>query len=243
MAKAIIFAAGLGSRLKPITDTVPKALVKVNGKTLLEHSLNHLKKYGIVDVAINVHHHADQIIRFIENKPVSGMNIFISDERNKLLETGGGLKKVTSFFENEPFFIACNVDIISDLNYNELIAFHQKENALATLVVRSRKTNRYFLFNEHADLCGWKNMQNNEIRLSNTQLQRLNPYAFSGIQVINAEMLSLLHSYGDAFSITDVYIKLCAFYKIKAFIDQTSYWIDVGTPSKLDEANKMNIDW
>jgi NDP-sugar pyrophosphorylase family protein len=239
MAKALIFAAGLGSRLKPITDTIPKALVKVAGKTLLEHALLHLQKYGITEVVVNVHHHAEQVIQHVKELSKYNIQIHISDERDKLLETGGGLKKAASFFKDEPFFIAYNVDILSNLNLSELLDYHRKEQTLATLVVRSRKTNRYFLFNERSELCGWKNMQNNEIRLTSTKIQKLKPFAFSGIQVINSEMLPLLQTWGDVFSITDVYIKLCAFYKIKAFMDNSSLWMDVGTPEKLEEANKV----
>jgi len=236
----MIFAAGLGIRLKPLTDTIPKALVEVNHKTLLEHVIAHLSQHQIQNIVINVHHHAEKVInQAIILADKYNVKIQISDEREKLLETGGGLKKAFNFLKHEPYFIAYNVDILSNLNLSELLTYHEKNNNLATLVVRSRKTNRYFLFNEYHDLCGWKNMQNNEIKLSNTKIQRLIPFAFSGIQVINSSMLPLLESWDEVFSITEAYIKLCTFYKIKAFIDNESFWMDIGTPEKLSEANKI----
>jgi len=242
MATAMIFAAGLGTRLKPLTDTTPKALVEVNQKTLLEHVIAHLSKYQIQNIVVNVHHHADKVIRqarlLAEKYHVT---IQISDEKDKLLETGGGLKKARNLLQNDAYFIAYNVDILSDLNLSDLLKYHEQNQNLATLVVRSRKTNRYFLFNEQHELCGWKNMQNNEIKLSNTKIQRLIPLAFSGIQVISRDMLPLLESWGDVFSITEAYIKLCTFYKIKAYIDNQSFWIDIGTPEKLEEANRINF--
>ncbi|NMD01560.1 MAG: nucleotidyltransferase family protein [Bacteroidales bacterium] len=242
MAKAIIFAAGLGTRLKPITDTIPKALVEVANKSLLEHAVAHLCLYGVTDIVVNVHHHAQKVIdkakKLAEKYPC---NITISDESDKVLETGGGLKKAAHLLQNEPYFIAYNVDILSDLNLALLVNFHLENKNLSSLVVRSRKTNRYFLFNEKMDLCGWKNMANNEIKLSSTKIQRLIPYAFSGIQVISSEMLPLLLYWGEVFSITDAYIKLCAFYKIQGFVDKDSFWMDIGTPEKLQEANRIRL--
>lgn len=242
MAKAIIFAAGLGTRLKPITDTIPKALVEVANKSLLEHAVAHLCSYGIKDIVVNVHHYAQKVIdKAKELAETYQCNITISDESEKVLETGGGLKKAAHLLQNEPYFIAYNVDILSNLNIASLIEFHQENQNLSSLVVRSRKTNRYFLFNERMDLCGWKNMANNEIKLSSSKIQRLIPFAFSGIQVISTEMLSLLQHWGEVFSITDAYIKLCAFYKIQGFVDKDSFWMDIGTPEKLQEANRIKL--
>lgn len=240
MAKAIIFAAGLGTRLKPITDTIPKALVEVANKSLLEHAVAHLCSYGITDIVVNVHHHAQKVIdKAKELLEIYPCTISISDESDKVLETGGGLKKAAPFLKDEPYFVAYNVDILSNLDIASLVDFHLKNKNLSSLVVRSRKTNRYFLFNEKMDLCGWKNMANNEIKLSSSKIQRLVPFAFSGIQVISNEMLSLLQHWGEVFSITDTYIKLCAFYKIQGFVDKNSFWMDIGTPEKLEEANRI----
>ncbi len=242
MAKAIIFAAGLGTRLKPITDTIPKALVEVANKSLLEHAVAHLCSYGIKDIVVNVHHHAQKVIdKTKELAKAYQCQITISDESDKVLETGGGLKKAAYLLQDEPYFIAYNVDILSNLNISSLIDFHLENQNLSSLVVRSRKTNRYFLFNERMDLCGWKNMANNEIKLSSSKIQRLIPYAFSGIQVISADMLSLLQHWGEVFSITDAYIKLCAFYKIQGYVDKDSFWMDIGTPEKLQEANRIKL--
>lgn len=240
MAKAIIFAAGLGTRLKPITDSIPKALVNVANKSLLEHAVAHLCLYGINDIVVNVHHHAQKVIDMCHKLSMNySCTITISDESDKILETGGGLKKASRYLQNEPYFIAYNVDILSNLNIASLIEFHLTNKNLSSLVVRSRKTHRFFLFNENMELCGWKNMTNNEIKLSASKIQKLIPFAFSGIQVISNDMLALLQHWGDVFSITDAYIKLCAFYKIKGFVDNNSFWMDVGTPEKLEEANRI----
>ncbi len=235
----MIFAAGLGTRLKPLTDSIPKALIEVGGITLLEHAIKHLFYYKITEFVVNVHHFAYQVIdKCIYLQKKYPITIQISDEREQLLETGGGLKKAAPYLQNEKYFIVYNVDILSNLNLEELVAYHLTCKSLATLSVRSRKTNRYFLFNEQMELCGWKNMLNNEIRLLNNKIQRLKPFAFSGIQVVNNEIFKLLQPWSGAFSITELYIQLCNFYKISALFDSTSFWIDVGTIEKLDEANK-----
>lgn len=242
MAKAIIFAAGLGTRLKPITDITPKALVEVGNKSLLEHAIAHLCSYGIKDIVVNVHHHAQKVIsKANELAKVYQCKIIISDESDKILETGGAIKKAAHLLQNEPYFIAYNVDILSNLNIYSLIDFHIKNQNFSSLVVRSRKTNRYFLFNEKMYLCGWKNMVNNEIKLSALKMHRLIPYAFSGIQVISNDMLPLLQNFGEVFSITDVYIKLSPFYKIQGYVDKNSFWIDVGTHKRLQEANRIFV--
>lgn len=238
--KAIIFSAGLGTRLKPLTDNIPKALVEVGGKTLLEHAIFHLKFYNVTDIVVNVHHFAEKVK---EQAKVLGkkydINIEISDESERLLETGGGLKKAKNYFINEDDFIAYNVDIISNLNIRSLIEFHKKQQPLVSLVVRGRKTTRYFLFNEKMELCGWKNMQTNEIIIRCKNVRKFYTLAFSGIQIINTKLLSLLDKWEDVFSITDVYIKLCEYYKIYGFIDNSSIWMDVGTIEKLNLANQL----
>ena len=242
MYKAILFSAGLGTRLRPITNSKPKALVDINETPLIEYALRHLIYYNVKDIIVNVHHFAEDVkntCNFLSKK--YKVNISISDETSLLLETGGALKKVQYFFNDVPYFIAYNVDILSNLNLSELIRHYEQNDALATLSVRSRKTSRYFLFNEKMELCGWKNMQNNEIKIRCTKIQRLRPFAFSGIQIISTDIFSLLKPFGDVFSITEAYINLCAFYRILGLYDATSFWMDIGTVDKLEEAKK-NID-
>lgn len=240
MIGAMIFAAGLGTRLKPITDNKPKALIEVGGIMLLEHAVRHLSRYNIRQLVVNVHHFAPQVIqkaRELEKK--YNLNIHISDESDQLLETGGGLKKASNYFSDTSAILLYNVDILSNLNLQHLIDYYQQQKPLALLSVRSRKTSRYFLFNENMELCGWKNMQNNEIRIQCSKLQKLKPFAFSGIQIVSSELLHLLQTWQGAFSITEVYIRLCAYYRILGLYDQDSFWMDVGTIEKLDEANKQ----
>ncbi|HEY5405521.1 MAG TPA: sugar phosphate nucleotidyltransferase, partial [Ginsengibacter sp.] len=156
--KAMIFAAGLGTRLKPFTDEHPKALVVINGKTLLQRNIEYLAKFGINDVIINVHHFADQIQKTLAKNKGFGSNITLSDESDAVLETGGGLKKAGWFFKNsdEPF-VVINADVLTDMNLKAMIREHKHLNPMATLAVTTRHTSRYFLFDEMPNLCGWRN--------------------------------------------------------------------------------------
>src|SRR3954454_8921550 len=153
--KAMILAAGLGTRLKPWTDEHPKALALVNGKSLLERTVKYLQQFGIDNVIVNVHHFAVQIIQAIESNKGWGSKIFISDETDEVLETGGGLKKAAHFFYGEENLVLMNVDVLTDMRLNKMITYHLSNNALATLATTERKPSRYFLFNEDDELCGW----------------------------------------------------------------------------------------
>ena len=238
-AKAMILAAGLGTRLKPFTLSHPKALAQVDGIPLLEYAIVHLKKHGFNDIIINVHHFSEQIVEFLKQKKYFDINITLSDESEKLLNTGGGLKKASGFFTDKRPFILYNVDVLTDLNLKDFYKSHVNSDALATLAVRGRKTSRYFLFNQLGHLCGWKNMATNEIKITNRTVSRLQPFAFSGIQVINHDVLEMLDKYEGAFSITDVYLELCANYKIVSFNHDKSFWLDLGTAEKVDYANNL----
>src|SRR4029078_11555375 len=163
--KAMIFSAGLGTRFKPWTDKHPKALAPVNGKSLLQRNIEYLQQYGIKDVIVNVHHFADQIIDAVEKNKGWGSNIIISDEKNEVLETGGGLLKAKDLFTPDEKFITCNVDILTDLDLGKLIAFHEKNKPLISFGVTNRKTSRYFLFDENNRLCGWRNTKTGEERI------------------------------------------------------------------------------
>lgn len=235
--KAMIFAAGLGTRLKPLTNSKPKALVEINGIPLLQIVISNLKKHGFNDIIINVHHFAGQIKEFLRENNNFNVNINISDESEKLLNTGGGLKKARHFFDDKPFLVH-NVDIISDLNLKDLYNYHLSKNAIATLAVRNRKTSRYFLFDKNMALCGWKNFKTNETKLTKTPASKLYSLAFSGIQVINPEIFSLIQQEG-AFSITDVYINLANSHYIAAYIHDDTLWMDMGKPENIAEAEKI----
>ncbi|MGA2822142.1 MAG: nucleotidyltransferase family protein [Bacteroidales bacterium] len=225
--KAMILAAGLGTRLRPITDTIPKALMKVDGRTLLEGAIRHLANYGVKEIIINVHHFADQIIQYLDRNSNFNLNITISDEKDQLLDTGGGLKKSSGFFHGrEPFFVR-NVDIISDLDLHSMMEYHIQSHSLATLAVRKRETSRYFLFNPGHRLCGWTNLKTGEKILSFESSGNLEMLAFSGIQILNPEIFTLITEEGK-FSLTTLYLRLAKEHLVKGFMDRASIWRDVG---------------
>lgn len=237
--EALIFAAGLGTRLKEFTHDKPKALVLLAGKPLIQHTIEHLINFGITHIIINVHHFADQVIEFIESNHSFGIQIDISDERELLLDTGGGLKKAGRFFNgNEPILIY-NVDVISNLDVNNLLEFHKRSMALATLVVRQRETSRYLMFNPDMFLTGWKNFSSGETIVSREDLfAESRPLAFSGIHIIEPKILDLITEEGK-FPIMDLYLRLAKDHPIKAYIDQSELWMDLGKPAQLAEAEKL----
>ena len=151
--KAMLLAAGFGTRLKPFTEHHPKALAEVNGKSLLQHNIEYLQQFDINDVVVNVHHFAEQIVQAIKNKNGWGSRVSVSDETDAILETGGGLRRAAPFFKDEEDFILMNVDVLTDLHLDEMIAFHKKNKPLATLATTNRETSRYLLFNEAGILC------------------------------------------------------------------------------------------
>ncbi|MFA4851294.1 MAG: nucleotidyltransferase family protein [Bacteroidales bacterium] len=233
--KAMIFAAGLGTRLKPITDNKPKALVEVNGKPLLEHVISRLQKYGYSDIIINIHHFAEQIKDFLKHKNNFGIHIEISDESDELLDTGGGLKKALWFFNDGMPFLVHNVDVLSDVDLESFYQSHIQSNSIATLAVRQRKTSRYFLFDDMLSLCGWKNTNTGEIKISKGNSDALIPLAFSGIQVLSPEIFELINETGK-FSMIDVYLRLATYNRITGFRHNTGYWYDLGKPDSIRDA-------
>ncbi len=234
--KAMILAAGLGTRFKPWTDKHPKALALVNGKTLLERNLLYLQSFGIKDVLVNVHHFAEQIRHAIIVNDGWGSNITISDESHELLETGGGLKKAAAYFDEGPF-ILMNADILTDLDLNKMISFHNENKPLATLAVMDRKSSRYFLFDQNTQLCGWRNTKSGEEIIS-IQNSALIEKAFSGIHIISPEIFPLMHQQGK-FSIVDVYLELAAAHTILGFDHSGSKLVDVGRPEAIAVAEKL----
>ncbi len=236
--KAMIFAAGLGTRLAPLTNDRPKAMVEVGGMPLLEICIRRLIRYGFTDIVVNVHHFADLIIDFLRDKNNFGINIKISDEREMLLETGGGLKKVAWFFDDNEPFLVCNVDILTNLDLRKLYDTHCASWAIATLATRTRDTSRYLLFDKKNTLQGWKNMKTGEVRLPSNSTAELTPFAFSGIHVINPAIFDMMREEGK-FSIIETYLNLVPNHTLKAYPHDDDIWLDVGKPESLAKAEEI----
>ncbi len=236
--KAFILAAGLGTRLKPITDTKPKALVEINGVTLLEITINRLIEYGFTDIVINVHHFAQQIIDFLKTKNNFGITINISDESDLLLDTGGGLKKAAKLLNDGNPVLIHNVDVVSDINLKELYNFHLNNICLATLACMKRESSRQFLINVNNELCGWQNKKNGEIKISKENISTKEPVSFCGIHVISPAIFDMITESG-VFSIVDVYLRLAKKYKIVTQAYTNISWVDVGSLEKLKLAERI----
>ena len=241
MKQAMIFAAGLGTRLKPLTDAMPKALVRVDGQPLLWHVVMKLKAAGFERIVVNVHHFAQQIIDYLEEQNLFGIDIRISDESDGLLETGGGIKKALPLFDPlEPVLIH-NVDIFSNVDLAALYAFAKEHEPDALLLVSRRKTKRYLLFDDEYLLDGWTNIETGEVRspyqgLDPTELRRL---AFSGIHVLSPSVFPLFDDMPQRFGIMDFYLKYChqrAFYGKEK---KDLLLMDVGKLETLEEAEKF----
>ena len=233
----MIFAAGLGTRLHPLTNSTPKALVKLNGITMLERIIKNLIYYGFDELIINVHHFPEQIINFIKRNNDFGIKIAISHEDKVLLDTGGGLKKASWFFDSDESFLVHNVDIISNTNLLNLYNYHIKNNALATLAVRERESSRYLLFDNSMQLCGWENINTKESIITRENIQSKR-YAFSGIHIISPSIFKYIKQDG-AFSIIKNYLELSSMHKIIAYPNKNSFWFDIGTTEKLNNAEKF----
>lgn len=235
--KAMILAAGLGTRLKPFTDEHPKALAVVKGKTLLQRNIEYLASFDITDVIVNVHHFPDQITDLIKQNNGFGSSITISDERDKVLETGGGLMKAKDFFDEDEPFVLMNVDVLTDMNLRRMIKQHKSTKALATLAVTHRNTNRYFLFDDLENLCGWKNVKTGEQKISKESGKYFEK-AFSGIHVISPKIFPLVKLKGK-FSMVDVYLQLCKTNCIMGFDHSTTKFVDVGKPESIRIAEEI----
>lgn len=237
----MIFAAGLGVRLRPLTDTKPKALVEINGVTLLELVINRLKKTGVNEIIINAHHFAGQIIDFLDKKQRFNIRIEISHE-NELLDTGGGLQKAGWFFDDGNPFLLHNVDVLTDLDYEAVISSHLQSGALVTVAVRRRKTTRYFLFDQSQRLCGWESTDSGEIKMARKADGNLQNLSFMGIHVISPKIFDLFTEKAP-FSIIDAYLRLAADeHKIIACRADQARWIDLGKKENLAEAERMFHD-
>jgi NDP-sugar pyrophosphorylase family protein len=240
----MILAAGLGTRLRPLTDNRPKALVELSGRTLLEITLTRLRSFGVTEVIINVHHYADQVTDYLKANKNFGLRIEISREE-VLLDTGGGLKKASWFFLEDPSrldepFLLHNVDVISTIDFARMLEFHIEHNALATLAVQSRESSRQLLFNNDLQLSG-RRINNQEVasdewRVASLKREQIHALAFSGIHLISLRLLPMLTEEG-IFSVIDSYLRLAAQgQKILAFRADNYFWRDLGRPADLTQA-------
>lgn len=232
----MIFAAGLGTRLHPHTLDKPKALVEVAGKTLLERAIIRLIEAGCTEIIVNVHHFAEQIITFI-NQHQWEVPIHVSDERDELLDTGGGLKKAHRLLSGDEPFLIYNVDVLSNLNLNELVRYHNEKKALVTVVVRKRDTARYLVFDEEMQLSGWTNIKTGEVRMARECVNR-NLFAFSGIHLVSPAIFNHIKESGK-FSVIHLYLRLAATQSIFGYSDESSLWMDLGKPDQLEKANEL----
>ena len=241
----MIFAAGLGTRLRPLTNDRPKALVEVGGKPMLEHVINQLAQAGFDDITINIHHFGQKIIDFLSSKDNFGLNIHISDERDLLLDTGGGILKARPFLDGEEPFLVHNADILTDLDLKAMVNAHVASNAIASLLVKERETQRYFVFDKDYRLNGWINKKTGETKPTSLHYQgdEMLERAFGGVHVISPSIFPLLekHAQGEqVFSITPFYISECGNCHIHGYESPSPYnWLDVGKPETLEEANRL----
>ncbi len=235
--RAMIFSAGLGTRFKPWTDSHPKALALVNGKSLLQRNIEYLQKYGITDVVVNVHHFADQIKEAIKKNSGWGSNVIVSDETNEVLETGGGLLKARDLLESSEPFVTLNVDILTDLNLNKLFEFHTKKQPLISFGVTNRQTSRYFLFDENDRLCGWRNTKTGEEKISISK-RGLVQKAYSCVVIFNPEVFNLIKQTGK-FSLTETYLDLAKVNLILGYDHTGDKLVDVGKPESVAIAEQL----
>ena len=246
----MIFSAGLGTRLKPLTDTTPKALIPLAGKTLLQWQIEKLKAAGITDIVVNVHHFAEQVIDYLREHDNFGCNIQVSDERDMLLETGGGLRKAQSLLTSSPDssiasepILACNADILSNIDIPTLLKAYNPDE-MGVVVVYPRETQRYLVFDETHRLCGWTNIATGDVRgpIANTQYPIANTQnlAFSGMQVLNPRIFEVMDEVvkekGDKFSLIDLYLSIAEKEILRAYIPENYRMMDVGKINQLTEA-------
>ncbi len=235
--KAMLFAAGLGSRLKPWTDHHPKALAMVNGKSLLQRNIEYLQSHGIDELIVNVHHFAEQVINILDKNSGWGSKVTISDESEEVLETGGGLLKAAPYFSDVSDFVLMNVDILTDLPLGKMISYHLQNTPMATLAVTDRETSRYFLFDNDETLSGWENTKTGEKKIVR-EGRPLHRKAFSGIHVINTSLFNLVQLQGK-FSMVEVYLSLANTNSILNFNHTGSQFLDVGKPESIIVAEKL----
>jgi NDP-sugar pyrophosphorylase family protein len=234
----MILAAGLGTRLKPLTESTPKALIKIKDKTLLELQINKLKSEGFNQIIINVHHFADKIKDYLEQNNFFDCSIEISDESDKLLETGGGMKKAAHFFSDGKPFLVYNVDILSNISLKKLMDFHLASKGIATLAVQKRESSRKFLFDKSNILCGWLNEKSGEKIITRDERSELFQYSFSGIQVVDPKIFKYFHD-KDVFSLVELYLTAAKREKIIGYVHKKDEWIDLGKMENIKKAESL----
>jgi NDP-sugar pyrophosphorylase family protein len=234
--KAMLLAAGRGTRLKSLTAEAPKALVEIGGVSLLERAVNLLRRHGVEEIIVNVHHFAGMIEGFLEERANFGMPITLSDERGKLLDTGGGLKKAAWFFEGDKPFFIYNVDVLTDLDLGRMYRAHLESGGLATLAVRRRQTGRQFLFDPQGRLAGWRNRSSGETRWCAAAVEDAREWAFSGIQVLNPDIFRYFPT-EEAFSLVELYLR--AGDRVRAYAHDETAWMDAGKWEEREEAERL----
>ena len=244
--QAMIFAAGLGTRLKPLTDTMPKALVRIGGEPLIKHVVLRLKEAGFQRIVVNVHHFAQQIIDYLEENEHFGLDIRISDETEQLLETGGGIKKARDLFDPHSPVLIHNVDILSNVDLTAFYDHACSSGAEATLLVSERQTKRYLLFDDEYRLVGWTNKETGEVKSPHNwvkdELQSLQMLAFSGIHVFSPALFPMMDQWPDRFPIIDVYLNACATHPLSGYVADNLRMIDVGKLDSLQQAEEFLLD-
>jgi len=233
----MIFSAGLGTRFKPWTDSHPKALALVNGKPLLQHNIEYLQRYGIREVVVNVHHFADQVIEAIEKNSGWGSKVMISDERDEVLETGGGLLKARHLLEDGEAFVTLNADFLTDLNIDNLLHFHRAKKGLISFGITNRQSSRNFLFDDDNRLCGWRNNATGEEKISIAK-DNLKAMAYSCVVVFQPEVLDLIPQRGK-FSLVETYLSLAAAHPMYGYDHSGDRLVDVGKPESVAIAEKL----
>ena len=235
--KAMILAAGLGTRLRPLTDSAPKCLMQAGGKTLLEHTVERLKRAGVTAVVINLHHLAEAIKEFVRRQGNFGIEVAFSEER-ELLDTGGGLKKAAAFFSGESEFILHNADVYTEVELSRVVQFHASKKALATLVVMERPSSRRLLFASNGDLIGHENSSSGKRVLVRDE-SSLRSFAFSGIHILSTDLFRFMQGQGDKFSIIDTFLDAAKQgARIQGWSLGKEFWIDIGSEEKLKALRK-----
>ena len=243
--QAMLFAAGKGTRLKPLTDTMPKAMVRVGGQPLVKCVIDKLKASGTDRIVVNVHHFASQITNYLKENDNFEMDIRISDETDHLLDTGGGIKKAAPLFDLDAPILIHNVDILSNLDLKQFYSLATAEEngnkVDAVLLVSERKTQRYFLFDDEMQLVGWTNLATGEVKspYPNLEVKSYRMFAFAGIHVFSPRLFSMMKQWPDEFSIVDFYLAACATHRIVGYAKKDLKLLDIGKLDTLKSAEEF----
>ena len=235
--KAIILAAGMGTRLKPLTDNTPKALVPFQGMPMVERIIRNLADAGVYDIMVNVHHFAGKVVEFLDNLVLEGVSLHISDETGELMDTGGAILQARDFLKGENDFIVHNVDVFTNLDIGDLLRNHKDGKALATMAVKKRPTSRSLLFDGTGSLCGWIHNETGQKRMVRSPSGSLEDFGNTCVQVINADFLDFFPK-TEPRSLTEMYLELAEQHKIGAFIHNQDYWYDLGRYNNFVKADK-----